>query len=92
MNNIFPVNSNGSVNTNAIYLYGLEYINNQYYVGGKRACLKNRDLDKCPKNETLCVLTNLVNSDTVNCKNFIAKRGFDCLRRELKYASRHLKY
>ena len=73
LNNIFPVNSNGSVNRNAIYLYGLEYINNQYYVGGKRACLKNRDLDKCPKNETLCVLTNLVNRDTVNCENFIAK-------------------
>ncbi len=72
LNNIFPVN-NGAVNTNAIYLYGLEYINNQYYVGGKRACLKNRDLDKCPKNDTLCVLTNLVNSNTVNCENFIAK-------------------
>ncbi len=73
LNNILPVNANGSININAIYIYGLEYINDQYYVGGKSACLKNRDLEKCPKNATNCVLTNLTNRTTVNCKDFINK-------------------
>ena len=74
LNNIFPVNiSNGAINSNAIYLYGLEYINGQYYLGGKRACLENRDLEKCPKNTTNCVLTNLINRNTVNCETFINK-------------------
>jgi hypothetical protein len=74
LNNIFPINTtNDVVNSNAIYLYGLEYINDRYFAGGTRACLENRDLEKCPKNTTNCVLTNLVNRDTVNCKDFMTK-------------------
>ncbi|MFK7967569.1 MAG: hypothetical protein AB8B68_00115 [Rickettsiaceae bacterium] len=72
LNDIFPVNaSNGAENTNAIYLYGLEYINEKYLMGGTRACLENLDLEKCPKNTTNCVLTNLLNRNTVDCKEFM---------------------
>jgi hypothetical protein len=74
LNDIFPVNiDNGVANNNAIYLYGLEYINNRYLVGGTLSCLENIDLEKCPKNTKNCVLTKLINTDTVNCQDFMTK-------------------
>lgn len=72
-NNALPLNPDHSVNTYAVYLYGLEYINDQYHLGGKYSCLENIDINKCPNNTSICVLTNLQNRNIVNCNDFINK-------------------
>ena len=70
--NILPV-VNGVVNSNAVLLYGLEYINGKYHAGGKHICLSSTDLRKCPDNKEMCVLTNMLNRDTVKCSTFRQK-------------------
>lgn len=72
-NNEKPLNDDYSENQYAIYLYGLEYVNDKYIVGGKYACLENLDADKCPTNRQACVLSKLQNSNIVNCENFQSK-------------------
>lgn len=67
-----PVDGDNT-NDNAVYLFGLEYINDEYHVGGKYACLEQPNTGKCPENVTACVLTKLLESDTVACSDFVAK-------------------
>jgi hypothetical protein len=57
----------------ATYLTGLEYVNSQYIQGGKYACLNLSNVDNCPNDTTLCVLTNLLNRNTVSCSVFFDK-------------------
>lgn len=54
----------------AVYLYGLEYINDKYHVGGALACLKNSSAKKCPEDTKNCVLSSLLNSNVVDCAAF----------------------
>ena len=70
--NILPV-SGETINENAVYLSGLEYINGKYHLGGKYACLSGSDSAKCPRNPKMCVLAKLLNKDTVRCSEFFAK-------------------
>lgn len=60
-------------NEDARYLRGLEYVNDSYRVGGKYACLHNINQIKCPDDPQMCVLTKLLNSDTVLCSTFRSK-------------------
>jgi hypothetical protein len=70
--NAAPYDSNGNA-TNAVYLSGLEYINGKYNIGGNYACFQPQDLVRCPINEQKCVLTNLLNSNIINCNDFTTK-------------------
>jgi hypothetical protein len=58
------------VPTGAQYLNGLEYIQNQYLVGGTNHCLNVPITDTCPSNVRNCVLTTLLNKDVIDCKTF----------------------
>lgn len=73
INNVSPVNDDGSVNNDAIYIKGLEYVNNAYLRGGKFACLEQHTDERCPSNTNLCVLTSLANNNIVDCSTFIGK-------------------
>ena len=70
--NIPPV-SGQTINEDAVYLSGLEYINGQYHVGGKYACLSGSDSTKCPQNPKMCVLSKLLNKNIVQCSIFFSK-------------------
>ena len=70
--NIPPV-SGQTINEDAVYLSGLEYINGKYHVGGKYACLSGSDSAKCPQNPKMCVLSKLLNKNTVQCSTFFSK-------------------
>lgn len=70
--NIPPV-SGETINEDTVYLSGLEYINGEYHLGGKYACLSGSDLVKCPSNPKMCVLAKLLNKDTVRCSDFFSK-------------------
>jgi hypothetical protein len=75
VDNQAPYDSKGN-STNAVYLSGLEYINNQYIQGGSYVCLQTSNTtDKCPMNPILCVLSNLLNSNIVDCQAFSNKVG-----------------
>ncbi len=71
-NNILPVVGT-TINEDAVYISGLEYINGKYHLGGKDACLSSPNASKCPDNPKLCVLTKLLNKDTVKCSIFASK-------------------
>jgi len=73
-NNIPPITPDGIENLEAVYVSGLEYINDKYHLGGKYACLSNFNNSHCPTDPTLCVLTKLENSDVVLCSEFFDKR------------------
>jgi hypothetical protein len=62
-----------TINQDAVYLSGLEYITGKYHLGGEYACLSSNDLTKCPDNPSMCVLSRLLNKDTVLCSTFFAK-------------------
>ena len=64
---------NGVPNPNAIYVDGIEYLNGKYHVGGKFACLIAKNYTRCPLDPTICVLTKLLNTDTVRCSEFSKK-------------------
>lgn len=70
--NILPV-VDGVVNPDAVFLHDLEYINDKYHLGGKHLCLNKTGLRKCPEGKEMCVLTNLLNRDTVDCSIFVQK-------------------
>ena len=70
--NIPPV-SGQTINEDAVYLSGLEYINGKYHVGGKYACLSGSDSTKCPQNPKMCVLSKLLNKNIVQCSIFFSK-------------------
>lgn len=70
--NILPVVGT-TVNPKAVYISGLEYINRKYHLGGKYVCLSSPNESKCPENPKLCVLTKLLNKDTVRCSIFASK-------------------
>lgn len=70
--NVPPV-SGTTINEDAVYLSGLEYINGKYHVGGKYACLSGSDSTKCPQNPKMCVLAKLLNKNTVSCSTFFSK-------------------
>ena len=72
-NNDSPLKSDLTENPDAVYITGLEYINDYYYVGGKYACLENVDVEKCPTNVKNCVLSNLDNANIVSCSDFLGK-------------------
>lgn len=72
-NNASPLNPDGTANTSAVYLNGLEYINGKYFRGGTQVCLEQTNTDKCPTDTTKCVLTNLQNRDLVSCKTYFQK-------------------
>lgn len=79
----YAIQSDGSIKTtDGIYLTGLEYVggndinifDGKYIEGGSYTCLQTSSLDRCSAaNTTNCVLTNLLNRDTVNCKDFATK-------------------
>ena len=71
-NNILPVVGT-TVNEDAVYMSGLEYINNKYHLGGKYACLSSPNAPKCPANPKVCVKTKLLNKNTVRCSIFASK-------------------
>lgn len=71
-NDILPVVGT-TINPDAVYISGLEYINGKYHIGGKYACLSSPSTSKCPDNPKLCVLTKLLNSNTVRCSVFASK-------------------
>ena len=62
-----------TVNQDAVYISGLEYVNGKYHLGGTHACLSSSKTSKCPDNPKLCVLTKLLNKDTVRCSVFASK-------------------
>ncbi len=70
--NILPV-VGSTVNPDAVYLSGLEYINGSYHLGGRHACLEGEGLQKCPDNPEICVLTKLLNKDIVRCSIVTSK-------------------
>lgn len=72
LDDIPPV-SGETINEDAIYLHGLEYINGKYHVGGKYACLSGSDSAKCPQNPKMCVLAKLLNKNIVRCSTFFSK-------------------
>jgi hypothetical protein len=72
-NNVSPLRNDLSENPDAIYISGLEYINDKYHLGGKYACLEPLDIDKCPANIKNCVLSRLDNTNIVSCETFIGK-------------------
>jgi hypothetical protein len=65
--------SGQTINEDAVYMEGLEYINGKYHLGGKYACLSTTDIVKCPQNPKMCVLAKLLNSDLVACSTFFSK-------------------
>jgi hypothetical protein len=69
---ILPVDGT-TINEDAVYLSGLEYINGKYHLGGKFACLSSNDLVKCPDNPNMCILSNLLNKDIIVCSTFFTK-------------------
>ena len=71
-NNILPVVGT-TVNEDAVYMSGLEYINNKYHLGGKYACLSSPNAPKCPVNPKVCVKTKLLNKNTIRCSIFASK-------------------
>ncbi|MEA0970416.1 hypothetical protein Megvenef_00378 [Candidatus Megaera venefica] len=71
-NNIMPLVGT-TVNQDAVYISGLEYVNGKYHLGGTHACLSSSKTSKCPDNPKLCVLTKLLNKDTVRCSVFASK-------------------
>ncbi len=73
-NNAKPINADGSENTSAVYLKGLEYINNVYLRGGQKVCLLPLDQTKCPDDTTKCILTKLTEANVVNCNNLFDKQ------------------
>jgi len=73
-NNILPVVGT-TVNEDAVYLSGLEYINDKYHLGGKYACLASPNAPRCPANPKLCVKAKLLNKDTVLCSVFTSKNA-----------------
>tara|TARA_B110000503_G_scaffold29935_1_gene48353 strand:+ start:17 stop:1534 length:1518 start_codon:yes stop_codon:yes gene_type:complete len=70
--NIFPF-AEGVVNNDAVYISGLEYINGSYHLGGKLACLTSINDKRCPEDIEMCVLTNLLNTETVLCSDLSKK-------------------
>jgi hypothetical protein len=70
---ILPYDENTGENPDAIYLSGLEYIMGKYHLGGKNNCLTSSSNKKCPDNPKLCVLTKLLNTNTVKCSVFMSK-------------------
>ncbi|MDG1437281.1 MAG: hypothetical protein P8P83_05850 [Rickettsiaceae bacterium] len=70
---IKPIDSAGDENEDAVYLKGLEYLNGEYHLGGRYACLSKIGVSDCPDNPEMCVLTNLLNSDVVPCGDFLKK-------------------
>lgn len=73
VDDMLPIKDDGTINDEAIYIKGLEYVNKAYLRGGKYACLKEHTDERCPSNTRLCVLTGLANSDVVDCKDFQKK-------------------
>jgi hypothetical protein len=73
VDNVAPINSDGSKNNDAVYIKDLEYVNGTYFRGGKYACLEQRTDERCPSNTGLCVLTTLANKDVVDCSVFQSK-------------------
>ncbi len=69
---VLPV-SGTTINPDAVYLSGLEYINGKYHLGGKYACLSGHNYTKCPQNPKMCILSNLLNRNTVLCSTFFSK-------------------
>ncbi|MCC8417405.1 MAG: hypothetical protein LN588_02615 [Rickettsia endosymbiont of Bryobia graminum] len=71
-NNGAPYNAQGQEDPNAVYLTGLEYVNGKYIQGGTHSCLQLKDTQKCVPgiNENNCVLANLSETNTINCKVF----------------------
>ena len=71
--------TNGVPNPDAIYINGIEYINGKYHLGGKFAYLLVQTYTRCPNDPKMCVLTKLLNADTVRCsefhKKFIEQKG-----------------
>ncbi len=55
---------------NAIYLFGLEYKDGFYVRGGVYGCIDNTNNNQCPIDPTMCVLSQLTNTDVVNCSEF----------------------
>ncbi|MFK7974145.1 MAG: hypothetical protein AB8B66_04725 [Rickettsiaceae bacterium] len=71
--NVLPIKNN-KVNPDALYLEGLEYINDKYHLGGKYTCVSNTNNNKkCPDDPNLCVLARYSDYNTVKCSQFIAK-------------------
>ena len=70
--NILPF-AGGVVNDDAVYIRGLEYINGSYHLGGKYACLTSVNGKRCPEDIEMCVLTKLLNKDTVRCSLLSSK-------------------
>ena len=70
--NILPF-AKGVVNNDAVYISGLEYINGSYHLGGKLACLTSINDKRCPEDIEMCVLTNLLNTETVLCSDLSKK-------------------
>ena len=65
--NIYPYNPDGTENPDAVYLYGLEYMNGQYVSGGTYICLKDIKMDNCQQDTKICVLTKLVDEEGNPC-------------------------
>ncbi|XVN43320.1 MAG: hypothetical protein RCG15_03330 [Candidatus Rickettsia vulgarisii] len=67
-----PYDANGRPDPNAIYLTGLEYVNGKYIQGATHGCLQLKNTDKCIPgiSNNNCVLTNLSETDTIDCKIF----------------------
>ncbi|MDP4832983.1 MAG: hypothetical protein NWR41_04705 [Rickettsiaceae bacterium] len=70
--NALPI-AGGVLNEDAVYISGLEYINDHYNFGGTYACLTNVNSRRCPDDIEMCVLTKLLNKDTVRCSLLSAK-------------------
>ena len=78
LNDIAPYSVRGDVNSNAVYLDGVEYLNGLYQVGAQYLCLTGHKSDDCASGQTRqnCVLATLLNSDVISCyafKGIIAK-------------------
>lgn len=69
-NNAAPIDANGNP-TGAVYLYGLEYINDKYFEGGIYACLSAEWLEPCGQSSTNCILGKILNTSIVDCQNFL---------------------
>ena len=63
----------GLENDDAVYIKGLEYINGSYHLEGKYACLTSINGKRCPDDVEMCVLTKLLNKDTVRCSLLSSK-------------------
>lgn len=72
-NGALPIDSSGKA-TNAVYLYGLEYVSDKYLQGGKRVCLNFEALEACtPDNVSNCILSKLLSTNIANCQDFQQK-------------------